>query len=182
MKMFYTSDTHFGAQRTLELSDRPFKNVSEMDSKIISNWNEVVTNEDRVMHLGDFGDYKNIKFLNGKVSLICGNYEMKDIKESFNGNKKKFKLYLLDLGFEEVFFGDVSVSSKKLGNFYACHEPHKCKIGQFNLFGHIHNLCMVKTFGLNVGTDCHHFYPINEDQVLLRKKGIEEFYDDEVFM
>ena len=39
-KWFATSDTHFGAERTLELSRRPFRNVGEMDLTLISNWNK----------------------------------------------------------------------------------------------------------------------------------------------
>ena len=52
--MFYfTSDTHFGSPRTLELSKRPFNSVREMDRTIISNWNNTVGEEDIVYHLGD---------------------------------------------------------------------------------------------------------------------------------
>ena len=36
---FFTSDTHFSQQRTLELSRRPFKTTHEMDLEMISNWN-----------------------------------------------------------------------------------------------------------------------------------------------
>ena len=78
-KIWYTSDTHFGSERTLELSKRPFKSVEEMDNTIISNWNKVVAPEDYVFHLGDFGDYKRVKELNGKIVLVKGNYENKDI-------------------------------------------------------------------------------------------------------
>ena len=34
---FYTSDTHFGSERALTLSQRPFKSVKEMDWKMIEN-------------------------------------------------------------------------------------------------------------------------------------------------
>lgn len=58
MKFFFTSDTHFGEQRTLELSRRPFQNTAEMDKTIIDNWNKKVGKDDVVYHLGDFGDKK----------------------------------------------------------------------------------------------------------------------------
>ena len=35
--LYFTSDTHFGSERTLELSRRPFNSVFEMDETIIKN-------------------------------------------------------------------------------------------------------------------------------------------------
>ena len=40
---------------------------------------------------------------------------------------------------------------------YMTHLPLDCKKDCFNLFGHIHEKCMVKEFGLNVGVDCNNF-------------------------
>lgn len=180
---YFTSDTHFSALRTLELSKRPFKDISEMDKTLINNWNSKVTIYDTVLHLGDFGNYEKVKELNGKIILICGNYEMKDLKDLFQNDKEKFKQYLLDMGFNNVYFNPVKYNNKStLKNVWLCHEPSKHNPKYFNLFGHIHRLCMVKKFGLNVGTDCHHFYPISEDDVLFQKNGIENYYDDEVFL
>ena len=51
-KLWFTSDTHFGSKRTLELSKRPFDTVEDMDSQIIENWNKAVGKNDTVIHLG----------------------------------------------------------------------------------------------------------------------------------
>ena len=40
--IWFTSDTHFGQQRTLNLSKRPFKGVREMNLSIIEKWNSLV--------------------------------------------------------------------------------------------------------------------------------------------
>mgnify|MGYP001387686297 CR=1 FL=1 len=53
MTVWFTSDTHFGQQRTLELSRRPFKDVAEMDNTMVKNWNNLVSPKDTVYHLGD---------------------------------------------------------------------------------------------------------------------------------
>ena len=74
MKRFFTSDTHFGAERTRTLFKRPFSSIKEMDKSIIKNWNKKVKKEDLVYHLGDFGDFNKVKKLNGKIILILGNY------------------------------------------------------------------------------------------------------------
>ena len=75
-KIWFTADTHFGSQRTLELSKRPFETVTEMDSAIIHNWNSVVSGKDTVYHLGDTGNPKMFHFLNyGRLFLLPGNYD-----------------------------------------------------------------------------------------------------------
>ena len=87
--IFFTSDTHFSQERTLELSKRPFKNVEEMDNAIIDNWNSVVEPNDIVYHLGDFGNVEICKKLHGNIKLILGNYE-------FDIDKLQYFMYSYD--------------------------------------------------------------------------------------
>lgn len=176
MNIWFTSDTHFSSIRTLELSKRPFKTVEEMDETLIKNWNSVVGKDDIVYHLGDFGAYSIVNKLNGKINLIFGNYERKDNLTDET---------LLNFGFNNVYRGDrvlLSLPDNKL-KLNLCHEPSNCIVvgSIFNLFGHIHKTQMVKRFGLNVGIDCHNFFPINLDTVLFYKNAIENHYDDNVF-
>lgn len=79
------SDTHFDHYNMVHrFKTRPFESVSEMDEKLIYNWNSVVKPEDKVYHLGDvaFGDktkHENLlRRLNGKKRLIVGNHD--DVK------------------------------------------------------------------------------------------------------
>lgn len=76
--IYFTSDTHFNQQRTLELSRRPFDSVEHMNNILIQNWNNIVKPEDTVYHLGDFGDITYREYLNGRIILLIGNYELKD--------------------------------------------------------------------------------------------------------
>ena len=69
-----------------------------MTEDLIAKWNETVKPEDTVYHLGDFGLYKYRKFLNGKIVLICGNYE-DDMSDE--------ELY--EYGFDEVHRGTYSI-------------------------------------------------------------------------
>ena len=81
MKVFIISDTHFGHENIIKYCNRPFSSVEEMDEKMIKNWNETVSNNDVVLHLGDFGLGKKeyiasiVKRLNGKKILIMGNHD-----------------------------------------------------------------------------------------------------------
>ena len=192
-KVWFTSDTHFGSERTLQLSKRPFKTVEEMDNAIINNWNNTVNEADTVYHLGDFGNYDVIKKLNGKVFLIIGNYEQKDIENTYK-REDDFKAIMINRGFYDVYS---SIFSKwfntqnkdyepKHIHLYMAHEPLQIKDNMimdnsFNIFGHIHEKQMVKRYGLNVGTDCHYFCPIDIDTILFYRNAIMNFYDDNVF-
>ena len=64
-----------------------------MDWKLIENWNRIVHINDTVYHLGDFGSLWPLKYLNGKIILIQGNYEKKIFEENptiINEYKNKF--------------------------------------------------------------------------------------------
>ena len=87
--VWFTSDTHFGHAKIIEFCDRPFIDVQEMNEKLVENWNAVVKPDDWVFHLGDIafgGDdvwETWIPKLNGKICLILGNHDMKNIKEKY---------------------------------------------------------------------------------------------------
>lgn len=84
MTAFFKSDTHFGHRRTLELSRRPFSDVTSMGAALIANWNSTVKPGDAVYHLGDFGTMESmgyLKQLNGKIIFMPGNYETTEMIE-----------------------------------------------------------------------------------------------------
>lgn len=83
MRTFLTGCTHFGHKNIIKLADRPFKNLTDMDETLISNWNERVGHNDTVYHLGDFA-YRGapgreyLAKLNGRIILLQGNHDPKD--------------------------------------------------------------------------------------------------------
>lgn len=187
-KVWFTSDTHFGSERTLVLSKRPFDSVKEMDKKIVKNWNETVGKNDVVYHLGDFGDYERVKDLNGNIILLFGNYEHRDVISEEE---------LISIGFKDVITTNTNkvvfyntkddMYNKEMLELIMAHEPSNFSennrhSASFCIFGHIHKLQMVKRFGLNVGVDCHNFKPIDLDTILFYRNAIQNFYDEEVFV
>lgn len=178
-KVWFTSDLHFGQQRTLDLSMRPFNNVKEMDFIMMNNWNALVKPDDTIFILGDFGIMKILPFLNGKKVLIKGNYE-RHVPQLLEGFEPQFK---------EIYEEKHMIQVNKNGKEYfitMAHEPSRVKNTpidetHINLFGHVHKLCMIKPYGLNVGTDCHNYDPINLETVLTYHNAILNYYDEDVF-
>jgi calcineurin-like phosphoesterase family protein len=174
--IYFTSDTHFNQQRTLEMSKRPFNNVKEMNNVLVSNWNNIIKPGDTVYHLGDFGDYRVREFLNGEIIMIKGNYERSGFKEEF----EKYKHYFKEI--HELYHAIILEGY----NIKMTHEPHRLKESpiddkHINIWGHVHKLCMIKSYGINVGADCHHFKPINLETILFYHNAILNYYDKDVF-
>ena len=93
-KIWFTSDCHFGQERALIMSKRPFDTVSDMNDTMIRNWNRNVGKDDVVFILGDFGDYNYAQYLNGDKILIPGNYEKVDKLEDIKKCKTLFSSIL----------------------------------------------------------------------------------------
>ena len=175
-KVFFTSDTHFSQVSKVKRKLVPFESVEETDNEMVRRWNQVVSKNDIVYHLGDFGNYEMIKKLNGKVILICGNYEEIDFGTDFESFRKR----LLDFGFFEVYqkgiYLDESVVGEKL---YLTHRPLSHAKDCLTLFGHVHTLAPLKSFGFNVCVTYHGFAPVSTSQVKRYISFIKNLVDDD---
>lgn len=172
-KTWYTSDTHFGSVRTLKLSKRPFVNVLDMDRTMIRNWNSQVRPQDVVFHLGDFGDPRVLRYLNGDIRLIPGNYE--DQPEVL----PELEEHGVTILPKHVY------GSSKEARFSMAHIPSESKgmSESFSLFGHTHGRQIIKEWkGLDVGQDAHHYRLLSEDDIDFWWRAINQYYDDENFV
>ena len=80
MKVFFTSDLHFGHANVIRFDGRPFETVEEMNEELIRRWNAKVDKGDLVYVLGDMiwrmQDCASvIRRLNGQIILIKGNHD-----------------------------------------------------------------------------------------------------------
>lgn len=51
---FITSDTWFGRKQIIDIANRPFSTLNEMNDTLVEKWNEKVSKNDIVFHLGNF--------------------------------------------------------------------------------------------------------------------------------
>lgn len=131
MKYFIISDTHFNHANIIKYCNRPFKDVNEMNETMIKNWNEVVSNQDIVLHLGDVAlgskdeARKIIKRLNGRKILIKGNHD--------NWTDEFYK----ECGFEYVSRYPIVWNQF----FLLSHAPLPLSetTPYYNYYGHVHN-------------------------------------------
>lgn len=165
MTTFFTSDTHYHHSRIIEYSKRPFKDVEEMNEALITNYNSVIKSSDDVYHLGDFAfadkDAINIvlRRLNGRKHLIFGNHD------------KQFRKYKELLSKHFIWakdYAEINVDNQKIilshYSFRVWNASHR---GSWNLYGHSH--CNLfddpKLLSIDVGVDCHSYYPIPFEEV-----------------
>ena len=130
-KTFFISDTHFNHANIIKYCNRPFKTVDEMNSKLISNWNSVVSDNDIVYFLGDFafGDKEAFsRFaapLKGHKHFIIGNHD------------RISKKIILDAGFESV--NSQLILKYEEYNFFLTHYPREVEKGEICIYGHVHD-------------------------------------------
>jgi calcineurin-like phosphoesterase family protein len=143
MTLFFTADTHFGDHRTLNLHQRPFNSVVEMDEALIAGWNAIVGADDVVWHLGDVARRPAdvpalLARLHGTKHLLRGN---NDPPATGDGH-----------------------------SLVLCHYPFRSWNGQhrrvINLHGHSHGKLKPMLRQFDVGVDVHGFAPITLPRLL----------------
>lgn len=167
---YFIADTHFRHESVIEMCNRPFANVDEMDEALIRNWNHKVKKQDEVYILGDFL-YKGtaedaihiLRQLNGKKYLIRGNHE-KYLKSS------DFDLSLFE------WVKDYYSFKENKQQWVLFHYPILEWEGYFRnsilLYGHVHNNCseyfsdLLGVRAVNVGVDMIDFTPISQQEIL----------------
>lgn len=187
--VYFTSDTHFGQERTLQLSRRPFKNVMEMDLTMMSNWNKVIRNTDVVIHAGDFMDSADIDTLafyldnlNFKqLDWVLGNYDRKvedelvQFAQDYNTKHPNHTVIIHSGPFH------VQIGEKK---FVVVHEPNDIQFEKADdelvLFGHIHGRAFAKRDGFDLGIDYSHYKPLSLTDVEWLCNAMQ-YWDENVY-
>ena len=137
MSTYFIGDTHFYDKDIILFENRPFASTSQMNEYIIKQWNSVATNEDKVIVVGDFIDFKKcseeqalddvINRLKGQILLIAGNHDISNI--NFYKKLSREKLEVVEY---PIIYNNFWIVS---------HEPMyvSANMPYGNIFAHVHN-------------------------------------------
>lgn len=175
---YFTADlhlNHLNSRNTgvIDYCDRPFNTIEDMNNSLINNWNNTISNEDTIIHNGDFcfgnqnifKEYK--KKLKGNKVFIKGNHDRNNVKIH-------------------------NMLLKEKGNsFFITHNPEDRKKVYFNLIGHVHNRWKFKKYELkdvkenyyciNVGVDIWDYKPVSLEEILSEFKYWKNLSDKDRF-
>lgn len=151
---FFTADEHYGHANIIKFCERPFKTVEEMDQELIARHNSRVTNDDIVIHAGDFcfrnklSAQKYMERLNGVHIFLKGSHD----------KWNKSGLYLWEGTIEKQYI---------VVCHYAMLTWPRSHYGSWQLFGHSHGKLTKHNpeKQMDIGVDRNTFYPISFEKI-----------------
>lgn len=171
-EIWLTSDLHFCHSREFLYKPRGFENIYDMNTAIVSNWNNTVAMEDDVYILGDLmlnnndEGLKLLKSLKGKIHVVRGNHDT-DVR--WQAYKNCWNI---------IELADALYLKYKKYHFYLTHYP--CYTGNLekeslhqmtlNLSGHTHSKDKFFNdlpFIYNVACDAHNCTPVHIDDIVI---------------
>lgn len=196
MTRWFTSDLHFSHANIIKFCDRPFKDADEMNRKIVSNINELVSQGDELWILGDLamGFLENslpiVKRIHAKKILVGGNH---DRFHPYYGKKSEafVQTYLDKTGAERIIPTNTELTLLDGSNVLVSHFPYPEKDfrpqvsrsgkintkdkfaeyrpndnGRWLLCGHVHEKWAVQGRQINVGIDAWGGKPVPEETLV----------------
>jgi calcineurin-like phosphoesterase family protein len=196
-KLWFTSDTHYNhaniCSSTTKWTDpvtiREFKTLEHMNAHIAGNINEVVGQDDILIHLGDwsFGGFESIEHFRNQivcknVHIITGNHDHHiennrgDCQKLFSSVNKYVELNVK---------WNVGTPLQDEQNFVLMHFPiaswNNMARGAIHLHGHVHfnpNMRMQVGKMMDAGCDGNNLYPIQMSEVLklMRDRPVKSLF------
>ena len=185
-RLFFTSDTHYAhsnicsaTTKWTESSNltREFNSLDHMNDTIVNNINNMVDEDDILIHLGDFsfGGFDKIeefrsRILCKNIHLVLGNHDH-HIERNKEGVQRLFSS-VQDYLRLEVRVPITKATTEKF-KFVCMHYPiaswHDMNIGVIHLHGHVHlpsHLRIAAGKAMDVGVDGNGLEPISLDEIV----------------
>jgi len=160
---FFTADQHFGHANIRTYCARPFASTQEMDEEIIKRHNEVVREDDTVIHAGDTTlkksyqeTMKYVSQLNGTNIFLIGSHD--------SWLKGSNHPYIWEKMIEGVYI---------VVCHYAMRVWPRSHYGSWQLYGHSHGKLQPVGKQYDIGVDNNNFYPVSFEQLkeIMRDKS-----------
>ena len=187
-QLFFTSDTHYNHSNICssttswvgaENLTRKFNSLNHMNDSLVNNINEVVGEDDVLIHLGDwsFGGFEMIGEFRNRI--ICKNIHLTYGNHDHHIRKNKEDIRDIFSSTHDYLFLDVrrpSILGKGVMHKYSfvcMHYPiaswDSMNDGTIHLHGHVHlptNLRLGDGKSLDVGVDGNNLCPLSLDEIL----------------
>ena len=168
--IYYISDLHLNHANIINMSNRPFNSIEEMNKTLINNWNKRISKNDIVYFLGDFAYRCNqqqatelLKQLHGEKYFIKGNHD----KETWLNKIKEENLIKDWYNYKEINDAGRMV----ILCHYPLHSWNGLYHGSYHLYGHVHEKTVEnedwQKHRFNVCVENTNYYPITLDDLLL---------------
>ena len=152
---WFTSDEHYGHEKVIKYSDRPFGSIDEMDEVLAQNFNEVVQPEDVTIHAGDFcwlnkkqDVYtKYVERLNGTHILLVGSHDHWQPNSAKYIWRKRIEDQLIVLCHYAMLTWECS------------------HYNSWQLFGHSHGRLCLPHKQYDIGVDNNNYCPVSFDTI-----------------
>lgn len=168
-ELFFTADWHLFHHNIIKYCNRPFKDIIQMQQRMVYKHNQVVEPKDTVWHLGDVSLLSSeftgrirkwVNKFNGTKHLVLGNHD-----------KWRATIYE-NVGFSTIH--TVMWFERDGIKFYLAHDPATYTTIQNDpntvlLCGHIHQLfqhLLPEKRIINVGVDVWNFEPVSYNTIL----------------
>jgi calcineurin-like phosphoesterase family protein len=198
-KLFFTSDTHYNHKNICRgVSNweggldktRDFKTLSQMNDAIVNGINEVVGQDDILIHLGDwsFGGFEYVREFRNRVlcrdiHLILGNHDhhiendREGCQELFTSVSHYTRLEVTRPSHPIISGANYTKQTFVLSHFPIC-SWHDMSKGNIHLFGHVHLPATQKIMpgrSIDVGMDGSYMkpYSLTEINILLKHQPIK---------
>lgn len=170
--IWLSGDHHFGHENILRFCGRPFDTIYEHDEELIRRWNDVVAKDDEVYYEGDLslGVYQEVSQviarLNGNIYFMSYQFHhdrrwMEDIwrgKLTFSASAP----VAIEAGIVMLKSADTDVV---LCHFPIAEWPRK-HYGAVHAHAHSHGNYHGEGALVDVGVDCHDYYPISLERAV----------------
>jgi calcineurin-like phosphoesterase family protein len=162
---FYTADPHFFHQNIIEFCNRPFTSVGEMNGRILSNYQSVMTPADDLWVLGDVA----VVSIDAAEKLTAMLNSIPGRKHLVVGNHDKPWVRGLNVWTSVHDLTEINDSGARVT---LCHYPMitwpGARRGAIQLFGHVHGNWRGSRNSVNVGVDVWDFRPVTISEIKAR--------------